>query len=226
MLKKYAIIVAAGSGRRLESEVPKQFMELAGKPMLLHSLEKFFNYDKELQIYLVLPQSYISFWKELAEKNKVVIPHEIVAGGAERFHSVKTALDLIETDETGLVAVHDAARPLLSEALIKLTFDVAADYGSALPAIPVKDSLRKLENEQWEAVNRKDYKAVQTPQVFNLKSLKEAYNRPYHDSFTDDASVYESAGNTIQLVDGEEKNFKVTTPEDFVYCRYLIENYR
>lgn len=225
MQKKYAIIVAAGSGKRLESEIPKQFMELAGKPLLLHSLEKFFNYDKEIIIYLVLPQAYISFWQELAEKNKVIIPHNIVAGGDERFHSVKAALDLIE-DENGLVAIHDAARPLVSEQLIKLSYDVAADCGSALPAVPLKDSLRRKVNGKWESVNRSDFKAIQTPQVFNLKLLKEAYHQEYKPGFTDDASVYESAGYLVELVEGEERNFKITTPEDLYYGRYLLENYR
>ncbi|MGZ5244175.1 MAG: 2-C-methyl-D-erythritol 4-phosphate cytidylyltransferase [Bacteroidia bacterium] len=220
--KKYAIIVAGGSGTRLGSNLPKQFMPLGLQPLLLFSLQAFHHCGAE--IILVLPEIHIATWQKILQEKQINIPHKIVAGGKERFHSVKNALDSIKTAD-GVVAIHDAARPFVSTILITSIFEQADIFGGAVPLLPVKESIRKKTGgNTYRSEDRSLYFTVQTPQAFNLNLLKEAYLQVYSPLFTDDASVFEKAGFTVGFVPGEEHNFKITTPQDFAYAQYLVEN--
>ena len=220
---RYAIVVAGGSGTRMQSNVPKQFMPLGGLPMLAHSLKAFYEYDREISLILVLPVEFVEYWKDLAAQCNFNIPHFVIHGGKERFYSVKAALNIIH-EEKGLVAVHDAARPFVSQELIAKCYDDAMANSSAVPSLPLSDSIRALYNGHWQPADRSHYRVIQTPQVFDLALLKKAYHQPYIPLFTDDATVYELAGYGINLVDGERKNWKVTTAEDMNYAQYLMEN--
>jgi len=223
-LNKYAIIVAGGNGSRMGSDIPKQFMEINGVPMLYFSLQKFYEADRSTKIILVLPDNYISYW----ENHKLFseIPHNIIAGGEERFFSVLNALHYIESQYQGqaLVAIHDAARPLVSTTLINHSFEAALLNGAVVPAIPIPFSMRTKVGPIWKATDRKNYINIQTPQVFNLLLLLEAYQQAYTPAFTDDASVFEAAGHTISIIDGEELNLKVSTPLDFEWVCWKMSN--
>ncbi len=222
----YAIIVAGGSGTRLGGDVPKQFRLINGIPMLAYSLMRFHEADNTTQIFLVLPAEHISHWESLEISKQ--IPHTVVAGGKERFHSVKNALNAIASDdgrvtsagEKELVAIHDAARPLVSASLINNTFKEARRYGSAIPVTPVPYSLREKKNDKWVATDRRNYRIVQTPQVFNLSNLLQAYEQEFSNLFTDDASVYEAAGFDVNLMEGEDVNIKVTTADDMEWVKF------
>jgi 2-C-methyl-D-erythritol 4-phosphate cytidylyltransferase len=220
--KKYAIIVAGGSGTRIGGNLPKQFLALGKLPLLFYSLQAFHHSGAE--IILVLPETHISTWQKMLQEQSINVPHKIVAGGKERFHSVQNALNIIN-DLDGIVAVHDAARPFVSQNLIQSIFEQAHICGGAIPILPLKESIRKKTGEnQFVAEDRSKYFTVQTPQAFSVKILKESYLQEYNSAFTDDASVFENAGNKVAVVQGEEQNFKVTTPQDFAYAQYLIEN--
>lgn len=211
-MQKYAIIVAGGKGSRMQSALPKQFMLLAGKPILIHTLERFYQYDNCLKITLVLPSNQLLHWQELCQKHNCTIPHKIVEGGKTRFHSVLNGLKTIHSD--GLVAVHDGVRPFVTQDTIARCFNQAQLNGTAVPCIQVIDSIRYYDENQNKALNRNNYCLIQTPQVFDSKLLKDAYKQAYSDTFTDDASVVESLGGKIYLVDGNRENIKVTTPYD------------
>lgn len=202
-------------------DLPKQFMPLGLQPLLLFSLKAFHQAGAE--IILALPEIHIATWQKMLSDHNIDIPHIIVAGGKERFHSVQNALHAI-TDNEGIIAVHDAARPFVSQNLIESIFQQADICGGAIPILPVKESIRKKVSEKaFSAEDRSLYFTVQTPQAFKVNLLKEAYLQPYSSLFTDDASVFEKAGFTIDFVPGEERNFKVTTPHDFAYAQYLVE---
>lgn len=219
----YSIIVAGGSGTRIGGDIPKQFQLIGNLPMLAYSLLRFHEADADTQIILVLPEYYIPYWKDLVLKYTIIVPHQIVKGGKERFHSVKNALDSMEDKgDNAVISIHDAARPLVSKALILHSFSEARIKGSAIPVIDLPYSLRKKEKGKWISVNRNDYKIVQTPQVFNLRDLQMAYKQPYSSLFTDDASVFESAGFEVHLIEGENNNIKVTTEEDMEWVRTMI----
>ena len=195
--------------------------------MLAHSLIRFHEASPEIKIILVLPEQFISYWQKQEISRQ--IPHRVVAGGKERFHSVKNALSAIQGTgdkgqgtEKSLVSIHDAARPLVSVELIRKTFTAAAQFGSAIPVTEVPYSLRKQENDKWIAADRADYRIVQTPQVFNLENLFSAYEQEFSSNFTDDASVYEATGNEVHLIEGESANIKVTTPEDLDWVNYRL----
>lgn len=205
------------------TDVPKQFIPLAKEPMLLHSLRKFYTADPLTDILLVLSEQWVEKWNDLAQQWGLSFPCRIVTGGSERFFSVKHALDTIG-DADGLVAIHDAARPFVSVALIDKLYTVAALKSSAIPVVPLKDSIRRLEGEASLLLDRSSYRLVQTPQVFSLALLKQAYTQAYTSTFTDDASVFEAAGHTVQLVEGDEQNFKITTSADLAYARYVAEH--
>ncbi len=218
-MKKYAIIVAGGSGTRMGADVPKQFLPLAGEPLLMRTLRAFAHFDHTI---LVLPEAQKGYWSELCEQYGFDLPHTVVNGGSERFFSVKNALDSLSGE--GLVAIHDGVRPLVSRAVIDEACGVAANNNSAVPVIPVVDSLRKLNNNVSTAVSRDGIYAVQTPQVFKLQILKTAYGLPYSSAFTDDASVFEAAGNSVSLCKGERFNIKITTPDDLRLAEALINS--
>jgi len=219
--KKIAIIVAGGSGSRLNASLPKQFLPIGGIPMLAYSIIAFHQEDPETEIIVVLPEGFDDQWKKLAHEAHIDIPHKIVPGGHERFYSVSNALHTLRPHQA-VVAIHDAARPFASVPLIRQAFHQATKTGSAIPAIGVKDSIRVKSLDSWAVIDRSLVRAIQTPQVFELEPLKKAYEHPHHLAFTDDATVYESAGYTINLIEGEDRNIKVTTPADLEYAEYLM----
>lgn len=218
--ERYAIIVAGGRGLRMGGELPKQFLPLGGKPVLMRTLEIF---EGEVnRIILVLPEDHIPFWQELCQRYHFTLPHTVALGGETRFHSVRSGLSHLPQE--GLVAVHDGVRPLVSRVLIRRSFEEAERSGAALPACPVTDSLRLRQDEgKSEAVDRSRYVAVQTPQTFDLGRLQQAYEQAYSPLFTDDASVYEAESlGSITLIDGEATNIKLTTPRDLLLAELLL----
>lgn len=210
----YIIIVAGGSGTRMKSAVPKQFLLLKNKPVLAHTLEAFYQSNIALEIILALPKDWITEWDSLCRKYNIAVPHKIIAGGSTRYESVKNALAVVD-NYTGYVGVHDGVRPIVSNELIERCYNIAFEKGNAIPCINLKDSIRKVfPDAHSEVRNRSDYKLVQTPQVFKSSILKAAYKQDYKESFTDDASIVESAGNNINLIPGDSKNIKITEPDD------------
>lgn len=224
--KRFAIIVAGGKGLRMGNEIPKQFLEVAGKPILMHTITRFFECKPSIQIILVLPKVQFEFWEELCEKYKFTISHTVVAGGNTRTDSVRNGLNTIKNN--GLVAVHDGVRPFATEELINQSFEVAEKKGSAIAAVPLKDSIRKMiDNNESESLNRSNYQLVQTPQTFQIKLLKEAYAKAENSTqtFTDDASVVEAIGHKVSLVRGSYQNIKITTPEDLIFAEAILKNF-
>ena len=224
-MKKYAVIVAGGTGSRYGSKTPKQFLELNGFPMLWWSLYAFWLQDPETGIILVLPEEYLNEWKEI-EKNikpEYKVPHQVISGGKTRTESVKRGLSLIPDDEESLVAVHDAARPLLTLEIIEEGWSTAESYGASIPVVPVTDSLRFLNDNGSEAVDRDRYVSVQTPQVFKTSYLKDAYEKNNGDTFSDDASAVEKSGRPISLFQGSPTNIKVTNPGDIEWASKMMK---
>ena len=221
-MKKYAIIVAGGKGTRFGSSTPKQFLNLCGTPVLMHTINRFAQCDCE--ILVVLPQSQICDWNELCTIHAFHTPHTIVPGGDTRFHSVKNAIDTISPCPSDLIAVHDGVRPLVDRDIITNAFNTACTHLTAVPAIQVTDSIRETctTTNQSKALNRASLRAVQTPQTFNAVLLKDAYNIAYSEAFTDDASVVEAAGHHITLIDGSPKNIKITHSIDLIIAEELI----
>ena len=218
----YAIIVAGGSGNRFGSTIPKQFLPLAGEPVLMHTIRRFT--DANASVVLVLPQSQINYWHDLCRQYDFTTPLKIVAGGDTRFHSVKNALEAINTSPGDIIAIHDGVRPLVPQSIIKNAYTEAALHGNAIPAIPVTDTIREtLGNGQSKALDRSHLMAVQTPQVFDAKMLKDAYNVNFNPTFTDDASVVEHTGHTIHLIQGDTRNIKITHPGDIEIAEILLK---
>ncbi len=207
--------MAGGTGSRMQREVPKQFIEVAGKPILMHTIERFYAYNPQLRLIVVLPESQLETWRQLCRQYRFNIFHLTVAGGATRFQSVKNGLAAVTAGEA-LVAVHDGVRPFVSTAIIQNSFQTAAQQGNAIVAVSPKDSIRELTGTTSKAVARTNYKLVQTPQTFRAELLKRAYEQPEQDFFTDDASVVEQLGEQIVLVEGSYRNIKITTPEDLL----------
>jgi 2-C-methyl-D-erythritol 4-phosphate cytidylyltransferase len=220
MMKKIALIVAGGNGTRMQSSVPKQFMLLKNLPILMYSVSIFHSLDNTTEIRIVLPENEIGTWKELCKQYKFEIEHSVFAGGETRFHSVKNGLADIQT--ASLIAVHDGVRPLVSAATITNCFKMAEELGTAIPVIPVNESVRKINEEDSIAEDRTLYRLVQTPQIFHSDILLDAYNVEYKQTFTDDASVVESAGFKIYITDGNEENIKITTPKDILLAEALL----
>lgn len=218
--QKYAIIVAGGSGKRMGSELPKQFITVSAKPLLMHTLERFYAYDSTIKLIVVLPESQHAYWQKQCDAFNFTIQHQISKGGVERFYSVKNGLDLIVHD--GFVAIHDGVRPLVSLETITRCFDKACESGAAIPVIPATESIRKVKGELNKAVNRNYYFMVQTPQVFSVSLLKKAYQQQYDCSFTDDASVVERLNHPISLVEGNAENIKITRPMDLIIAEALL----
>jgi 2-C-methyl-D-erythritol 4-phosphate cytidylyltransferase len=219
-LKKHLIIVAGGSGTRMNNKIPKQFLLIARKPILFHTIQAFYNYSHTLNIILVLPFSQIDRWKKLCKKYHFNIPHHIVEGGYTRFDSVRNGLNSIH--EAGLIAVHDGVRPLVSTKTISNIFNAAEKHGTAIPVIDVNESLRIVSDKTNESVIRSNYKIVQTPQCFKSDILKKAYHQIFNETFTDDASVVEKSGEKIFLVEGNIENIKITTTLDLLIAETLI----
>ena len=221
-MNKAAILVAGGKGMRMGTSLPKQYLPLAGKPVLMHTLEKFFNTDPSIYLILVLPKDDFEYWSSLCSIHHFELSHQLVAGGESRFQSVKNGLKALPFQE-GLVAIHDGVRPFVSEKVIQSSFEQAAKSGSAIPVVPLKDSLRKVDAEGKSTFQeRKDYRLVQTPQTFQVVQLMQAFAVEELDIFTDDATVYEQQGWAITLIEGNAENIKLTTPEDLAYAEFLM----
>lgn len=207
------IIVAGGTGSRMQSKIPKQFIEINGKPILIHTIEKFIEFDEFINIIVAVHKDY------LTEANFMLAEHfpdknvQIVVGGETRFHSVKNGLNCI-SNKNDIVGIHDAARPLVSVETIKRCYETAAQKGNAIPVAPVNESLRMVTNGINKAVSRDDYKIVQTPQCFVVSKIKEAFEQPFSPFFTDDATVLEGMDESINLVEGNSENIKITNPSD------------
>ena len=218
-MEKFALIVAGGNGTRMKGKIPKQFLELNGKPVLMHTFEAFQKYDPKIRFVLVLPEIQLINWKKLCVKYNFKIEHSLVTGGETRFHSVKNGLSKISGD--GIVFIHDGVRPLVSVKTIDNCFQTAKEKGNALPVISPVESVREKINGTSRTVDRHRYFLVQTPQTFKIGVIKKAYEQNYSQKFTDDASVLENTGHEIHMVDGNRSNIKITYPEDLLIASSL-----
>ena len=220
--KQSVVIVAGGLGIRAGREFPKQFVEIGGKPMMMHTIEVFFRYNSQMKIVVVLHPDYRDLWTQLRRIHDFHIPHLVADGGETRFHSVKNGLSLIEDDE--IVAIHDAARPFVAPYVIENAFEeVSRHHCGVIPVVDEKNSVRMIFSGGSKSVDRSLLKLVQTPQVFPANLLKKAYHTEYNDSFTDDATVAEAAGVEIHLIAGNEENLKITTSIDFKFAETLLK---
>ena len=219
----YVIIVAGGKGLRMGSDIPKQFLPIGGKPVLMRTLERFREYSPALQIILVLPKAQQEYWKELCEKHNFTVAYQLADGGETRFHSVQHGLALIPDDAEGVVGVHDGVRPFPSIDVISDCYETARTAKAVIPVIPVVETVRHLDNApSSHTVPRGEYRLVQTPQTFDIQLLKAANRQSYNDGFTDDASVVEAYGFDVTLVEGNRENIKITTPYDLKIAEVLI----
>lgn len=229
-MHKYVLIVAGGKGLRMGGDLPKQFIPLEGKPVLMHTLETFHCWDASAELVLVLPEDHQPYWNMLCREIGCKVPHRIANGGETRFHSVRNGLEFLseeianisEGNEKALIAVHDGVRPFVSSEVISACFDKAAENGAAIPVMPMIDSLRKTDEKGSHPVDRNRYFAVQTPQVFRSGLLLKAYGQEFSSLFTDDASVVEAMGESVQMVTGNRENIKITTPFDLIIAESLL----
>lgn len=220
-MKRYVLIVAGGRGLRMGNDLPKQFIPLDGRPVLMHTLERFHRWDAAAEIVVILPEDHQAYWKMLCEELNCTVPHQIANGGETRFHSVLNGLSFVK--EAGLIAVHDGVRPFVSPDVIDNCFAEAERQGAAIPVIPLTDSIREKEGDSSSRpVDRNQFVAVQTPQVFRSDWLLDAYRQLYMTDFTDDASVVEAWGYPISLVQGNRENIKLTTPFDLLIAQACI----
>ena len=218
----YIIIVAGGKGLRMGSDIPKQFLPIGGKPVLMRTLERFREYSKDIQIILVLPEAQQAYWHQLCQEYHFDVEYTLANGGQTRFHSVQNGLAKVPDDAIGVVGVHDGVRPFPSIEVIRNCYTTAREKKAVIPVIPVVETVRHLEGEQSKTVPRDAYRLVQTPQTFDIQLLKAANRQPYNDGFTDDASVVESYGHKITLVEGNRENIKITTPYDITVAEAII----
>jgi len=219
-MQLYVVIVAGGSGKRMGAEIPKQFLELAGRPVLMHTIERFKAFNDAIEIITVLPENQLLHWCDLQEKYSFRVPQTLVKGGSHRFFSVQNGLKFVNTP--GLVAIHDGVRPFVSIDTIKRCFETAEKLGNAIPSISPTESLRIITEQGSMPVNRFHVKQIQTPQVFNAELLKKAYHQEYSVEFTDDATVLEKTGEKINLIEGNRENIKITNPEDLLISTALL----
>lgn len=228
----YIIIVAGGKGLRMGAEIPKQFILVAGKPILMHTLQRFYDYSEEqkqngksgLEIIVVLPHEQQEYWRGLCKKYDFIVPHHIADGGETRFHSSKSGLSLIPDNTHGVVGIHDGVRPFVAKTVIADCYHAAQEYGAALPVVPVTDTLRHISPEGANRnVQRSEFRIVQTPQTMDVQLAKKAFQQPYCDAFTDDASVIEAMGHEVAMVDGNRENIKLTTPLDLIIAETIVK---
>lgn len=217
-MKRFALVVAGGLGTRMQGNLPKQFLEVLGEPILAHTL-RVFNHPG-LAITVVMHNDYMAHWESMRSRLKNLPDHNVVAGGATRAISVLNGLNTFPDE--GLVAVHDAVRPLCSSRLVDSAFEAASIHGSAIPVIPCRDTLRELTENGSKTVPRESYRAVQTPQVFNITALKKAFRKSGFEQFTDEASLFEADGNKVHLIPGEDDNLKITVPADLAMATALL----
>lgn len=224
----YVIIVAGGKGLRMGTDIPKQFLPVGGKPVLMRTLERFREYAADLQIILVLPKAQQDYWRELCQQYNFDVEYTLANGGETRFHSVQNGLALVPDDAEGVVGVHDGVRPFPSVEVIRNCYETARTAKAVIPVIPIVETVRHLVSEsnvqRSITVPRGDYRLVQTPQTFDIQLLKAANRQPYNDGFTDDASVVEAYGFDITLVEGNRENIKITTPFDMTIAEALLNN--
>lgn len=220
MKRDYVIITAGGQGTRMGAEIPKQFLLIGGQPILMRTIERFREYSKALHIILVLPETQQKYWQELCRKYHFEVPCQLIGGGETRFHSIRQGLSLIPDDAEGVVGVHDGVRPFPSIEVIQRCFETARTTKAAVPVMPVVETLRNL--LKGRNVPRRDYRLVQTPQVFDIQLLKRAGDLPYQEDFTDDASVVEALGEQVTLVEGNRENIKITTPFDLYLAEAIL----
>lgn len=222
----YVIIVAGGKGLRMGGDIPKQFMEIGGKPILMRTIQRFIDYDRNLNIIVVLPKEQQDFWYELCGKHGFVEKIQIADGGETRFHSVKNGLKLIPENENGVVGIHDGVRPHVSIEVIKKCYDEALSHKAVVPVVSIVETIWANECQDNQnsptTVDRNNYFLGQTPQTFDIKLLKEVFEQPYDTAFTDDASVVRKAGHSITLVEGNRENIKITTPFDLRIAEALL----
>lgn len=219
----YMIIVAGGHGTRMGSDIPKQFLKIDGKPILMRTLERFHEYDPEMHLIVVLPKEQQEYWHKLCEEYHFTIPHEIADGGETRFQSSKNGLALIPDDAEGLVGFHDGVRPFVSHDTIRRCIEMAEEEYTAIPVVPVTSTLRHIDPRGGGFnVDRSLYREVQTPQVFDITLARQAFNQPDRSQFTDDSSVIESLGCKVSIVEGNRENIKITTPFDLTVAEAII----
>jgi 2-C-methyl-D-erythritol 4-phosphate cytidylyltransferase len=220
-LKEYAIVVAGGKGTRIRSSVPKQYLELCGLPVLMHTLNAFYRYSQNISIILVLPKDDIQLWNELCRQHNFTKPYILQAGGDTRFQSVRNGLQKITGE--GLVAIHDGVRPLVSEDIIGASFRLAAVHQSAVASVRLKESIRMTDQDKTRTMDRSRFRMIQTPQTFMVSIIRDAYQVKEQESLTDDASVAELAGHAISLFEGSYENLKITTADDLVVAEALMK---
>lgn len=218
-MQQYLIIVAGGTGSRMQNERPKQFINIHGKEIILHTLKKFIAYNKNINVIIATGKDFVKHVTDLVAQH--AINAAVVEGGNTRYESVKNALNVLP-DINSVVAIHDAARPMVSVETIKKCFEVAEQKGNAIPAVSLNESIREVNGENNKAVNRNNYKIIQTPQCFRVSEIKKAFELPYNETFTDDASVLEAAGGKINLIEGNEENFKITLPKDLEIAKLFL----
>ena len=218
-MKKFVLLVAGGSGSRMGGTVPKQFMNLSGLPVLMRTMQLFYDYDSSISCVVVIAEYYFDYWKSLCEEYNFRLPHQLAAGGISRFQSVKNGLSVLPDD--GIVFIHDGVRPLVSFDTLANCEQAAVSFGNALPVISLVDSIRQLDGHRSHGVDRDCFRLVQTPQTFRLDLIKEAYRHHENPGFTDDASVCEAMGVKIHLVDGNRENIKLTHPQDIKFAEFL-----
>ena len=223
----YVIIVAGGKGSRMGADTPKQFLELAGKPILMRTMLRFVKYDPSLRLIVVLPDEQIDYWKDLCDRHAFQILHTIVAGGATRFQSTRNGFTAIPADNQGLVAVHDGVRPLPSVDLLRRCFEAARKHHAVIPALPVTDTLRHVDKDgRVQTVDRSEFRLAQTPQVFETGLLRFILSQPETDALTDEAAALERMGVEVGLVEGERTNLKITVPEDLALAEVIWKTQR
>ena len=219
-MKYYAIIVAGGSGQRMKSSIPKQFIELNGKPILMHTLEKFYSAKSSIDLIVVLPKSHHNTWNTLCDKHQFTIPHQICEGGTSRFQSVKNGLVLCS--EESIIAVHDGVRPLITPDFILNIYRETESKKALIPVCPVIESIRKVDGDVSKALDRSQYYSVQTPQCFQSELLQKAYQQEEQTTYTDDASVVEYLGEKVHLFEGKSDNIKITSPKDLLLAEAIL----
>ncbi len=220
-MEKYIIIVAGGKGLRMGGEIPKQFIPVGGRPILMRTMEAFAAYDPRMKVVLVLPKDQQEYWKELCEEYDFTLPYLLADGGETRFHSVRNGLDKIAVEGEALVGVHDGVRPFVAQEVIARCYETALREKAVVPVIGVVETVRRIVPQGSVTVDRDEYRLGQTPQVFHLSLLRDAYRQPYVPMFTDDASVVEAFGHKVTLVEGNRENIKITTPFDLKVAEVL-----
>jgi 2-C-methyl-D-erythritol 4-phosphate cytidylyltransferase len=227
-MSDYIIILAGGKGLRMGADIPKQFLPIGGKPILMRTIERFREYSPTISIILVLPEAQQEYWRELCKKHRFNVDYKVANGGETRFHSIKNGLQLIPDDAVGVVGVHDGVRPFPAIDVIADCFSTARRCGTAIPVVKVVETVRHIEPQlsavASKTVPREDYRLVQTPQMFDIQLHKRAYSQDYKDSFTDDASVVEALGHDVTLVEGNRENIKITTPFDMIVAEAIVNS--